>query len=88
MSAWLDRIGVQAAADQFRVSSHAQQEMFEENMTLSEVLEAIATSAILEDYPAHRRGACCLLNGLDGHWTPAARRLHHNSPNPLDHYRL
>jgi hypothetical protein len=68
----LERIRAQANAENIRVTQHAQQEMAEENITLDEVLEAIATGQILENYPEHRRGACCLLNGL----TQNGRSLH------------
>ena len=51
---------------------HAQQEMVEEGVTLDDVLEAISQGQILEDYPHHRRGACCLLNGL----TNEGRAIH------------
>lgn len=46
--------------------------MAEEDIILDEVLEAIASGDILENYPEHRRGACCLLNGL----TKKGRPLH------------
>ncbi|MGH2355962.1 MAG: DUF4258 domain-containing protein [Chloroflexota bacterium] len=59
----LERIRAQAADENLRVTQHAQQEMAEEEITLDEVLEAIASGQILEDYPEHRRGACCLLGG-------------------------
>jgi hypothetical protein len=54
-----------AAADHFRLSQHAQTEMAEEAILLSDVLHAIADGHIIENYPEHRRGACCLLNGTD-----------------------
>jgi hypothetical protein len=60
----LTRIRAQAAVESIRITQHAQQEMVEENIILDEVLEAIATGEILEDYPEHRRGACCLLYGF------------------------
>ena len=60
----LKRVRAQANVENIRVTQHAQQEMVEENIMLDEVLEAIATGQILENYPEHRRGACCLLNGL------------------------
>ena len=60
----LKRIRAQSDVENIRVTQHAQQEMAEENIMLDEVLEAIATGQILENYPEHRRGACCLLNGL------------------------
>jgi hypothetical protein len=68
----LKRIRAQAAAENVRVTQHAQQEMIEENILLDEVLEAIDAGQILEDYPKHRRGACCLINGL----TQDDRSLH------------
>lgn len=60
----LTRIRAQAQVENIRITQHAQQEMVEENIMLDEVLEAIATGEILEYYPEHRRGACCLLNGF------------------------
>jgi len=37
--------------------------MVEEDFELDDVLAAIMTAEVLEDYPAHRRGPCCLLSG-------------------------
>lgn len=65
------RIKSQAASEKFRVALHAQQEMTAENFTLTEVLEAISNGTILENYPEHRRGACCLLCGETGLLRPA-----------------
>jgi hypothetical protein len=64
LEAIVEQIRAQAAAENFRVTQHAQQEMVEEDITLDEVLQAIATGQIVEHYPEHRRGACCLLSGL------------------------
>jgi len=60
----LERVRAQAIAESIRVIQHAQQEMAEENITFDEVLQAIATAQILENYPEHKRGPCCLLNGV------------------------
>ena len=68
----LERIQTQAREENIRLTQHAQQEMIEEDTVLDEVLEAIAHGRILENYPQHRRGACCLLHGL----TQAGRSLH------------
>ena len=46
--------------------------MVEENIELKEVLEAVATAQVIENYPEHRRGPCCLLNGQ----TERGRPLH------------
>ncbi len=61
-----------AAAEALRVTQHAQEEMDAEDIMLDEVLAAIAVGHIIEDYPAHRCGACCLVSGT----TPAHRPLH------------
>ena len=60
----LMRIRGQANSENIRITQHAQQEMVEENISLDEVLEATASGDILENYPEHRRGACCLLHGF------------------------
>jgi hypothetical protein len=72
LKAPLEQIRSQADTENIRITQHAQQEMAEEGITLNEVLEAIATGQILENYPEHRRGACCLLNGV----TKEGRPLH------------
>lgn len=54
----------QAKTGNLRITQHAQQEMTEEDIVLDEVLQAIASGDVLENYPEHRRGACCLLNGM------------------------
>ena len=46
--------------------------MAEEDILLDHVLEAIRSGTILENYPDHRRGPCCLLFG----YTWSQRPLH------------
>ncbi len=72
LKAALEQIHAQAKVENIRVTQHAQQEMAEEDITLDDVLRAIAKGQILENYPEHRRGACCLLNGV----TKEGRPLH------------
>ena len=48
----LKQIRVQAAAENVRVTQHAQQEMIEENILLDEVFEAVDAGQILENYPS------------------------------------
>ncbi len=59
----LARIRNQAKNEDIRLTVHAQEEMVAEEITLDQVLEAIANCEILENYPQHRRGGCCLLHG-------------------------
>lgn len=72
MDVILARIRKQAEALALRVTQHAQKEMDAEEITLDEVLAAIANGQILEDYAEHLRGACCLLYGR----TDEGRSLH------------
>ena len=59
----LERVRAQAIAENVRITQHAQQEMVEEDITLNEVFQSIVSAQLLENYPEHRRGPCCLLNG-------------------------
>ncbi len=68
----LSHIQQLAVTEQMRLTQHAQQAMAEEDISLDDVLSAIASGEILEDYPTHRRGPCCLLNGQDS----AGRPIH------------
>ncbi len=61
-----------AASGDIRVTQHAQAEMAEEEIQLEEVNFALASGQILEDYPQHRRGPCCLVCGS----TESGRPLH------------
>lgn len=66
------RIRLQASTEAVRLTQHAQQEMTEEGILLDEVLSALTSAHVLEDYPEHRRGPCCLVYGK----TPGGRNLH------------
>ncbi len=68
----IEQIRDQVSCQAIRVTAHAQAEMVEEEITLDEVLEALRSCRVLEDYPEHRRGACCLLGGRSA----ANRPLH------------
>jgi hypothetical protein len=59
----LARIQGQARAATVDFTVHAQQEMAAEAITAEEVLQAIAAGQVVENYPTHQRGACCLLYG-------------------------
>ena len=72
LAALMQRIRDQARTDNIRITQHAHQEMVEEEITLGHLLEALGTSQLLEHYPQHLRGACCLLGGL----TRDGRPLH------------
>ena len=70
MDVILARIQKQARTLALRVTQHAQIEMDNEEITLDEVLIAIAYGQILEDYSEHKRGPCCLLYGRTNEGRP------------------
>ena len=45
------------------VSRHAQEEAIAEDISIDEVRHALLNGIIIEDYPTHRRGSCCLVYG-------------------------
>jgi hypothetical protein len=65
-------IRAQAVVENLRITQHAQQEMAEEDIVLDDVLGAVAVGEVLENYPDHKRGPCCLINGV----THSHRALH------------
>jgi hypothetical protein len=64
---FLKQIRDQAHAENLRVTQHAHEEMIEEAITLGNVLEAIATGTILENYPESTAGVhvVCLAGSLE-----------------------
>ena len=62
----------QIGAGAVRITQHAQQEMTEEAFSYDEVVHALAAGDIIENYPEHRRGPCCLVCGR----TPLDRPIH------------
>lgn len=66
----LRRIRDHISTGSYRLTQHAQQQMTEEGILLDEVEEAIVDAEVLEDYPYHRRGACCLLGGFTSQHRP------------------
>jgi hypothetical protein len=59
----LKRVREQAARNNVFLTLHARQEMIDEAITLDEILEAIATGEVLENYPGFYKGPCCLVSG-------------------------
>ena len=72
LNAIIEKIKKKAKASAFRLTLHAQTEMVEREIVLDEILEAIDSGTILENYPEHKRGACCLVYGQ----TTKQRSLH------------
>lgn len=67
-----NRLHQQAENDLIRITNHAHQEMINEDVSLEEVREVLLDAAIIENYPAHKRGSCCLVCRL----TSRGRYIH------------
>ncbi|HNT36809.1 MAG TPA: DUF4258 domain-containing protein [bacterium] len=66
------RLQQQAFTDSIRVTVHGHQEMVAEEIAYQDVREALLTCEVIEDYPDHQRGPCCLVCGR----TSSGRFLH------------
>jgi len=75
-----ERLSQQAATGQFRVTAHAHQEMVEDDVQLDDVVDVLRRATVIENYPDHRRGPCCLVCGEDH----SGRHLHVVCTTALD----
>ena len=69
---FLDEICTKIRNGQFELSEHAVDQSSLRHISLSEVLEAIEDSEIIEDYPNDKYGPSCLILGF----TRSERPLH------------
>ncbi len=51
---------------------HAAREALSERISVDDIRQVLLSGLLLEDYPSHPRGPCCLVYGT----TPAGRNLH------------
>ena len=66
------RLRGQALADRIRLTVHGHQEMVEDAVTYDDLRAALLECVVVENYPDHQRGACCLVYGR----SRAGRHLH------------
>jgi len=64
------RIQAQARSESIRITLHAHQRMVEQDVSLADLLEALDGAQIIESYPEHRRGPCCLVLGQTAEHRP------------------
>ena len=64
-SAIEERLTRQAEETCLRITAHAHQEMVEEYVKLEDVISVLSQAKVVENYPDHRRGPCCLVYGQD-----------------------
>lgn len=68
----LRAIKTAAQARNLEMTLHATQEAYAEEISPDEIRQALMNGQILENYPEHRRGSCCLVYGN----TDAGRPIH------------
>jgi hypothetical protein len=68
----LSAIQAAAQARNPEMTLHATQEAYAEQISADEIRQALMNGQILENYPEHRRGPCCLIYGD----TDAGRPIH------------
>ena len=68
----LDPIKAAARRKELEMSLHAMQAAYADAISPDDIRQALINGQILEDYPHHRRGACCLIYGD----TEAGRPVH------------
>ena len=61
----LGRLRNQAEKDLLRITLHGHQAMVEESVSYADMRHVLMAGEIIENYPDHQRGACCLVNGMD-----------------------
>ncbi|RKY23422.1 MAG: hypothetical protein DRP83_09275 [Planctomycetota bacterium] len=76
----VSRLRQQVRNDAVRITLHANHEMNEESISYSSMAQAMLTGKVIENYPTHQRGACCLICGKDA----SGRFLHICCTTSLD----
>ena len=59
----IDEIRTKIAVDEFEFSKHAVDQTIIRRVSVTEIREAIAKGAIIEDYPDDKYGPSCLIYG-------------------------
>jgi hypothetical protein len=76
----IERLRRQVSFGNIRVTLHGHEEMVEDGLTYEEICEAILNGKVIENYPEHQRGACCLVCGQ----APSERYIHIVCTTSLD----
>jgi Domain of unknown function (DUF4258) len=72
MSKLIEKIRQKIAEDLFEFSKHAVDQSILRGIRVREVIEAVTTGQVIEDYPDDKYGPSCLVSGL----TQANRNIH------------
>ena len=65
------RLREQAARDAIKITIHGYQEMVNDAVSMDDLRGVLMNATVLENYPEHKRGPCCLVCGRAG-----ARYIH------------
>jgi uncharacterized protein DUF4258 len=57
----MTRLREQAERDAVRLTVHAHEEMADESISYDEISDVLSRGEVVENYPEHKRGACCLI---------------------------
>lgn len=57
------KINQHAKSRTVKLTIHAQMEMKNDDVSVSELLTVLQNSTVIENYPDHQRGECCLICG-------------------------
>jgi len=60
----LRRIRFLVRKERVLFTQHANKEMYEDDFSSEDVLQALLGGELIENYPDHKRGPCSLINGL------------------------
>lgn len=74
------QLHLQASVDEIRLTIHGHQEMVAEDISYDAVREVLLDCQVIENYPDHQRGPCCLVCGR----TSSSRFLHIVCTTSLD----
>jgi hypothetical protein len=58
-----NHVHILATQREIQLTIHGHQEMVAEDIATVELLSALSRCTVLENYPDHKRGACCLVCG-------------------------
>ncbi len=70
MSTTLDRVRELTAAGDINISDHGYDELSNDGLTISEIVEGLETAEVVEDYPTYGKGPCVLVLQRDARDAP------------------
>lgn len=88
MSDIVERVRTQALTENLRLTRHALEEMIEDTISLRDVLEAIGSAEVLENYREHRRGPLLPAMRENRGGSPSPHCGHDNATGIDYHYRV